>query len=179
MVAVTIHSSHPFAGPTREPGRRFRGRLGGLQKNQIETNINSQRIALENVQAAESAIRDADMVAASAVISFQDKAVADIRAFEPSLPCALVVGGERKGTETQWADALARRAKECGATILDLHYGMLSPTLVHELHQRGFKVWCWTVNDAAVMDALARWGVDAITTDHPDTMVRWRKRLCQ
>ena len=29
MVAVTIHSSHPFANPTREPGRRFRGRLGG------------------------------------------------------------------------------------------------------------------------------------------------------
>mgnify|MGYP000899722455 FL=1 len=29
MVAVTIHSSHPFADPTREPGRRFRGRLGG------------------------------------------------------------------------------------------------------------------------------------------------------
>lgn len=39
----------------------LRGRLGGLQRNQIETNINSQKVALENVQAAESAIRDADM----------------------------------------------------------------------------------------------------------------------
>jgi flagellin len=39
----------------------IRGRLGGLQKNQIETNINSQQIALENVTAAESTIRDADM----------------------------------------------------------------------------------------------------------------------
>ena len=39
----------------------IRGRLGGLQKNQIETNINSQQIALENVTAAESSIRDADM----------------------------------------------------------------------------------------------------------------------
>jgi flagellin len=39
----------------------IRGRLGGLQKNQIETNINSQQISLENVQAAESIIRDADM----------------------------------------------------------------------------------------------------------------------
>jgi len=26
---VTIHSSHPFAGAAHEPGRRFRGRLGG------------------------------------------------------------------------------------------------------------------------------------------------------
>ncbi len=40
-----------------------RGRLGGLQKNQIETNINSQQVQLENVTAAESSIRDADMAA--------------------------------------------------------------------------------------------------------------------
>ncbi len=36
------------------------GRLGGFQANQIETNINSQRVALENVTASESAIRDTD-----------------------------------------------------------------------------------------------------------------------
>lgn len=37
-----------------------RGRLGSLQSNQIETNINSLQVALENVTASESAIRDAD-----------------------------------------------------------------------------------------------------------------------
>lgn len=39
----------------------MRGRLGSLQKNQIETNINSQQIALENVSSSESVIRDADI----------------------------------------------------------------------------------------------------------------------
>lgn len=39
----------------------MRGRIGNMQRNQIETNINSQGIALENVTAAESAIRDADV----------------------------------------------------------------------------------------------------------------------
>lgn len=39
----------------------MRGRLGGLQKNQIETNINSQQVQLENVTASESSIRDADL----------------------------------------------------------------------------------------------------------------------
>jgi flagellin len=38
----------------------LRGRLGGFQKNQLQTNINSQQIALENAKASESAIRDAD-----------------------------------------------------------------------------------------------------------------------
>jgi flagellin len=39
----------------------YRGRLGSLEKNQIQTNISSQQIALENVTASESVIRDADM----------------------------------------------------------------------------------------------------------------------
>ncbi|UCG15813.1 MAG: flagellin [Phycisphaerales bacterium] len=39
----------------------MRGRLGAVQKDKIETNINSQQIAFENVTASESAIRDADI----------------------------------------------------------------------------------------------------------------------
>ncbi len=39
----------------------YRGRLGNIQKNVIEPNINSQGVALENVTASESVIRDADM----------------------------------------------------------------------------------------------------------------------
>ncbi|MHC5109519.1 MAG: flagellin N-terminal helical domain-containing protein [Planctomycetota bacterium] len=38
----------------------LRGRLGGFQKNTLRTTINSLRVSLENVTAAESAIRDAD-----------------------------------------------------------------------------------------------------------------------
>ncbi|NQT52933.1 DUF1080 domain-containing protein [bacterium] len=116
------------------------------------------------------AIRAADMLDATVVISFRDKALADVRALEPKLPCALVVGGNAKGTPAEWAAHLAGRAAKCGATILDLNYGMLSAELVAELHRRGFAVWCWTVNDPVVMKALARWGVDAITTDRPDLL---------
>ena len=39
----------------------YRGRLGNLQRNQIQASINSQNVALENVTASESVIRDADM----------------------------------------------------------------------------------------------------------------------
>jgi len=46
-----------------------RGRLGALQRNQIETNISSQRIAMENVMAAESSIRDADIAVEVAALT--------------------------------------------------------------------------------------------------------------
>ncbi|MHC4696512.1 MAG: flagellin N-terminal helical domain-containing protein [Planctomycetota bacterium] len=39
----------------------LRGRLGSIQKEHLETNINSQSITLENVTASESVIRDADI----------------------------------------------------------------------------------------------------------------------
>lgn len=38
----------------------LRGRIGAFQKNTIETTVNSLNVALENIQAADSAIRDTD-----------------------------------------------------------------------------------------------------------------------
>jgi len=124
-----------------------------------------------------AAVRAADMLGQSVAISFSDRACADVHALEPGLPVALVVGGKPKGTMAQQADSLCGRARTCGAAILDLNFQMLSPEFVAELRRRGFRVWCWTVNEPAVMDALARWGVEAITTDRPDLMARWRRDL--
>ncbi len=39
----------------------YRGRIGNLHRNQIDANINAQGVALENVTASESVIRDADI----------------------------------------------------------------------------------------------------------------------
>ena len=41
----------------------LRGKLGSFQKNALESNINSLKIAEENLTQAESTIRDADMAA--------------------------------------------------------------------------------------------------------------------
>ncbi|HEV2294165.1 MAG TPA: flagellin [Tepidisphaeraceae bacterium] len=47
----------------------LRGRLGAFQKNVMETNVNSLSIALENVTASESAIRDADFASETAALT--------------------------------------------------------------------------------------------------------------
>ena len=47
----------------------LRGRLGALQKDIIETNVNSLSVALENVTASESAIRDADFAEETAKLT--------------------------------------------------------------------------------------------------------------
>ena len=47
----------------------LRGRLGALQKDVIDTNVNSLSVALENVTASESAIRDADFAEETAKLT--------------------------------------------------------------------------------------------------------------
>jgi len=47
----------------------LRGRLGALQKNVFETNINSLGVTMENVTASESAIRDADFAKETAALT--------------------------------------------------------------------------------------------------------------
>ncbi|MCC6421996.1 MAG: flagellin [Phycisphaerales bacterium] len=47
----------------------LRGRLGAFQKDILETNVNSLSVALENVTASESAIRDADFASETAAMT--------------------------------------------------------------------------------------------------------------
>ncbi len=47
----------------------LRGRLGAFQKDILETNVNSLGVALENVTASESAIRDADFASETAAMT--------------------------------------------------------------------------------------------------------------
>ena len=47
----------------------LRARLGAFQKNILDTNINSLSVALENVTASESAIRDADFAAETSALT--------------------------------------------------------------------------------------------------------------
>jgi glycerophosphoryl diester phosphodiesterase len=43
-----------------------------------------------------------------------------------------------------------------------------SPRVVRRIHQRGWKVFVWTVNREAEMKKLAGWGVNGIITNYPD-----------
>lgn len=121
------------------------------------------------------AVRKAGLIGQATVISFLDKPLAEVRAIEPGLACALLTGEAPPGDAAAQADALVARARACGAAILDLHYAMLSPDLVAALRARGFPVWCWTVNEWPVMEALARRGVESITTDRPDILVSLKR----
>ena len=125
------------------------------------------------------AVRELDMLDEVAVIAFNGEVVREIRTLEPRIPCAWLASEKLTSSVAERADWIVAQAKSYQTDMVDLNYNMLSRELIAELKRRGLKVWCWTVNDPAVMEALLRWGVDSITTDQVDVLVQLRAKLLQ
>ena len=54
---------------------------------------------------------------------------------------------------------------------------VVSPTFVRHAHEAGLEVQVWTVDDAADMERLLAWGVDALISNRPDLAVSVRNQF--
>jgi glycerophosphoryl diester phosphodiesterase len=61
-------------------------------------------------------------------------------------------------------------ARELGAEAINPHYTQLDAANVAALHEAGFKVYTWTVNDPSDFQRLKGLGVDGVFSDYPDRM---------
>lgn len=50
-----------------------------------------------------------------------------------------------------------------------------SRAVVDRIHQKGWKLFVWTVNREGEMEKLAHWGVDGLITNHPDRALELRE----
>lgn len=61
-------------------------------------------------------------------------------------------------------------ARELGAEAINPSVGAVSAEAVDALHEAGFKVYVWTVNEPEQFQALRNMGVDGVFSDYPDRM---------
>ena len=92
--------------------------------------------------------------------SFSEEALAAARDAVPLLPRALLV----EELAPDWPERLAR----LGCVALDADHEALTAAVVRTVHDSGYRVLCFTPNDAARVAELAAWGVDSIITDAID-----------
>ncbi len=59
-------------------------------------------------------------------------------------------------------------AKELNAVAINPDYRTLDKSKVNAIHQAGFKVYTWTVNDPEEIEKLKKMGVDGIFSDYPE-----------
>jgi glycerophosphoryl diester phosphodiesterase len=116
-----------------------------------------------------AALRDAGLYDRAVIISFSQTVVKAVRRLAPDLPVAWLYGGDKDTAPTprELADFLSKTARELDTPLLDLSHKILTKEVVDTLHQRGFTVWAWTVDDPARMKELLDWGIASITTNKP------------
>ncbi len=111
-------------------------------------------------------IREAGMVGRVGVRSFDHRSVRIVGDVEPSLARAILIAGTAPCSP---ADLL----RQAGAQTYCPEVDFLDEWQVRQIHQAGFRVVPWTVNDLGDWQTLLDWGVDGITTDYPDRLAQF------
>ena len=97
------------------------------------------------------------------VSSFEIAALAAMQSAAPAWPRGLLL----KQLEGDWRGLLER----LGAATLNLDHRPLDAAKVARASAAGRPVLCYTVNDPARARQLFAWGVAAVVTDRPDTLL--------
>lgn len=94
--------------------------------------------------------------------------VAQFRDYQPSIPAALLTGGEEwRDMDQFFHEALWRNAQACS-----IHHSILTPELAHEARRHGLGPYTWTVNDEADFRRVIDCGVAGVITDYPDRLIK-------
>ena len=129
---MTIHDTHPFADPTPDPARRFRGRLGGavtlwsagIGSERAGLTVSSVLVALgEPARLLGLVDPDSDLVAAlertrTAVVQLLGWADRDLaEGFAGTAPAPGGVFGQAEFVGTDWGPRLARATTWAGVRL--------------------------------------------------------------
>jgi glycerophosphoryl diester phosphodiesterase len=69
----------------------------------------------------------------------------------------------------QWARRLPGLIRQYDADLVAAHHRLVDRGLVRAAHSVNAEVWCWTVDDPRDLRRLAKLGVDAITSNRPES----------
>ena len=61
---------------------------------------------------------------------------------------------------------------ETGIFSVHIGHGIADQSFVKEMHEKGVKVFVWTVNNKKLFDQLIKDGVDGVFTDDPGLFIR-------
>lgn len=104
--------------------------------------------------------------------SFNADTVRRVRALDPGIPTAWLVGKLPRTPARLRARRLVRQLLELGATALSIWHAALTPVFVEELRKRAVTVWAWTVDEEVIMRDMVAMGVQGIITNYPDRLNR-------
>jgi glycerophosphoryl diester phosphodiesterase len=108
------------------------------------------------------------------IMAFEEETVRRVRALEPSMRTALLVGQSRVQRERVPPREAVRWAREVGASHLGIDHRVLDPGVVEAARAAGLVLATWTVNEEADLRRAMAARVDVIISDRPDLALNVR-----
>jgi glycerophosphoryl diester phosphodiesterase len=96
--------------------------------------------------------------------SFDVRALKNVKEIDPSIKTSYLI------KELPSLDNLIKVSKQLGVKIISPEYKLMNKNIVTQLHENGFEVLPWTINDINILKQNIKYGVDGIITDYPKQM---------
>ena len=104
--------------------------------------------------------------------SFDPDTVRRVKALDPTIPTALLVGKLPTSPSRIRARRMVKEILGLGANALTVWHATLTPQFFEEMRRRAVAVWTWTVDEDVVMRDMVQLGVQGIITNYPDRLNR-------
>ena len=117
-------------------------------------------------------IRDHDLKSRVVVVSFNLRAVAQIKAIDPSIRTGALFEPRRNTVKTIRRHPIITAALDCGADEILLHRLMALRRLVEFSLQNHLQPVVWTVDDPKWARRAASLGIGAVITNNPAAMIK-------
>ena len=106
-----------------------------------------------------------NMLNQAIIISFDYAVLETVRRTEPRISTGWLIGSRNGNTSPM---QLCEQLNSLGSSLLNIHHQLITPEFAYEIRRRGITLWCWTVDDIARMRELQSYGVQGITSNHPE-----------
>jgi glycerophosphoryl diester phosphodiesterase len=93
--------------------------------------------------------------------SFDERALKNVKEIDSSIKTSYLI------KELPSLDNLIQISKQLGVKIISPEYKLMNKNIVTQLHENGFEVLPWTINDINISKQNIEYGVDGIITDYP------------
>ncbi|MHA2026580.1 MAG: glycerophosphodiester phosphodiesterase [Candidatus Thorarchaeota archaeon] len=131
-------------------------------RGKIQVNVELKTPGVEDKVA--SLLSELDFIDDTIVSSFLHLSLEEIKEIVEPIRIAILLEEE--------IDDLSSYAHGLKAYAINPQHELVSESLISSAHNRGIKVFPWTVNDENLMVHLFKNGVDGLITDHPDIGVK-------
>jgi glycerophosphoryl diester phosphodiesterase len=160
--------AHTVLHARRGGNVRLDDALAHLRRRRVELNVDVKHTGCE--AALLDSVRHAGLVRRTLISSQVPDVLDRIRALEPRARVGLSVGGRIARLSHRWRDwrAVALAGVHTGRwDAVMAQHKLVDRALLHEVSDRGGRLYAWTVNERSVIARLQALGVHGITTADP------------